>query len=230
MKQLFLFILAAAGSLNSMACRCHRAIFTQEVAQSDLIFIGTVLKKDSSDKAYYLFAVSKVFKGSYSDTVTISTGFGGPDCGMKFETGTTYLVYANHKRTSWCSRNHLANSNTDEGKLKYLFDSSFSNETGKNTDPLLTASEAAYFNSELLTQRNQFDFRQKKVAFVSNRSLINKQRYFTFWGGKDAVNNLLILTETEKQQCGYDAIIVSWNKQVITDRFRRRLVKQLTLY
>jgi hypothetical protein len=229
MKRTFLIILATIGTHTSYACRCYHATFTEEVTQADQIFIGTVLKKTSTDKAYYLFSISQMFKGDKEDTLTILTGFGGPDCGMEFDIGKTYIVYASNKQTNRCRRNSLADSNTDLGKLKYLFQTGFSGDIGITTNPVLTDNEADFFNSELLSQRRDFNFYQKKIAFVLSGTFIDKQQYFKNWGGKDVVNSLIILTEEEKQKAnGFDAVIVSWRKQGVSNGFRKRLIKKLT--
>jgi hypothetical protein len=215
MKRTLLILLAIIGTLTSYACRCHSVTFSEEVAQSDQIFIGTVLKKTSVDKAYYLFSISQMFKGNQTDTLTIKTGFGGPDCGMLFEIGKTYIVYSTNNETSRCRRNSTANYKADTNKLKYLFQNDFSREIGQTPNPTLTDNEAEYFNAELQSQRKDFDFRSKKVAFALNSSFIEKQQYFKNWGGKDVSNNLIILTYQEKQKAnGYDAIIVSWRSKV----------------
>jgi len=203
--------------------------FSEEIAHADQIFVGTVLKKTSADRAYYLFSVSQMFKGDKADTLTMRTGFGGPDCGMIFEVGKTYLVYSFNKQTTWCRRNALADINADIKILKYLFDTSFSSNIGKTTNPVLTDNEAEYFNAELSNQRKDFDFHERKVAFVLSGSFIDKQQYFKNYGGKEVVNYLILLTDEEKQIAnGYDAIIVSWRKQSISKGFRKRLIKRLT--
>jgi hypothetical protein len=228
MKQTFLILVATLGTLTTYACKCYHGTFSEEVAQADQIFIGTVLKKTSADKTYYLFSVSQIFKGSKTDTLTIKTGFGGPDCGMVLEIGKSYIVYSNNKQTTWCRRNSFADRNTDLGKLKYLFQSGFSEEIGKTTSPILTNNEAEYFNAELLNQRKDFDFHQKKVGFFLNNSLIDKEQYFKNWGAKDVANILIVLTEEEKQKAnGYEAIIVSWRKQGISNSFRKRIIRKL---
>lgn len=228
MKQTILVLLATIATVTSHACRCNILTFSEEVAQADQIFIGTVLKKNTADKAYYLFNVLKTFKGNGDDTLTIKTGFGGPDCGMVFEVGKTYLVYSHNKQTTWCRRNALANNKADITKPKYLFDNSFSDDIGKATNSDLTNNEAEYFNAELLKQRKDFDFQGKKVAFVLGGSFIDKLQYFKNWGGKDVVNSLIILTDEEKQKAnGYNAIIVSWRKQGVSNGFRKRLLKKL---
>jgi hypothetical protein len=229
MRQTTLIIIATLWTLASHACDCRNLTFSEEVAQADQIFIGRALKKETSDyRAYYLFYISKIFKGHKNDTLTIETGLGGPDCGMIFEVGKTYLVYSAYKQTSRCRRNALENNNADIVKLKYLFDSSFSNYIGKTTSPVLTANEAIYFNSDLLTQRKDFDFHGKKVAFVLNSSFIDKAQYFKNWSGNKIVNNLIILTNEEKKKAkGYDAIIVLWRKQGVSKSFRKRLIKRV---
>ena len=39
--------------------------------------------------------MTRVFRGNEQDQVSILTGLGASDCGYDFETGQTYLVYAN---------------------------------------------------------------------------------------------------------------------------------------
>ena len=169
-----------------------------------------------------------MFKGNKADTLTIRTGFGGPDCGMIFEVGKAYLVYSFNKQTSRCRRNALADNNGDINQLKYQFDTSFLLGIGKTSSPVLTDYEADYFNTALLTHRKNFDFHKKKVAFVLNNSLIDKQRYFKNWGGKYVSNNLIVLTDEEKQKANdYDAIIISWRKQGVNKGFKKRLIKRL---
>ena len=229
MKRTFIIILATIGTLTAHACKCRFMTIAEEIAQANQIFVGTVLKKTTADRAYYLFSVSQMFKGDKADTLTMRTGFGGTDCGMIFEVGKPYLVYSFKKQTSRCFRNALADNNGDINILKYRFDTSFSFDIAKTTSPVLTDIEAEYFNVELSNHRKDFDFHGRKVAFVLSGSFINKQQYFKNYGGKKVVNNLIILTDEEKQKAnGYDAIIVSWRKQGVSKGFRKRLIKRLS--
>lgn len=204
--------------------------FSKEVNYADQIFIGKVLSKNITGiNAYYLFSVSKTFKGNKADTLSITTGLGGPDCGMMFQVGETYLVYSHDKQTTRCRRNALADGNADFVKLKYLFNTYFSNDIGKSDDPVLTDNEAEYFNAEFSKQRKDFDFHGNKVAFALSGSFIDKQQYFKNWGGKEVVNDLVILSNDEKQLAsGFDAIIVLLRKQGVSKNFRKRLIKRLT--
>jgi hypothetical protein len=54
------------------------------------------------------FAVVRTFRGAHADNVSVLTGLGGSDCGCEFQTGETYLVYADQTpegawETSICS-------------------------------------------------------------------------------------------------------------------------------
>ena len=203
--------------------------FSEEITYADQIFIGKVIKKTTSDMAYYLFSISQTFKGDNPDTITIKTGFGGTDCGMEFETGKEYLVFSHDKRTSRCRRNAFATNNPDINKLRYLLNKGFSATVGETINPDLTENEANYFNSEFSEQRKDFDFLGKRVAFVSGTSFIDKKKYFKNYGGNEVVANLVTLTEEEKLKAnGYDAIIVLWRKQGVSKSFRKKLIKRLT--
>ena len=88
--------------------------------KTELIFIGTVIKidtlktvpdfllKKSSDtrdstniyffNQFVVFNVKKVLKGHFSiDTIVITTGMGGGDCGYSFQKGNAYVVHTNQR-------------------------------------------------------------------------------------------------------------------------------------
>jgi len=109
------------SSYDVTSCRCRYLSFTEEVNYADQIFTGTVLKKNPSDLIQYTFVVSQTFKGNKTDSITLNTGFGGGDCGMKFVVGKTYLVYSREGHTSICRRNALLEETTDIDQLKKLF-------------------------------------------------------------------------------------------------------------
>ena len=49
-----------------------------------------------------------------------------------------------------------------------------------------------------------------------------------FENGSHVVNQLIILTEEEKQKSGgYDAIIVSWSKILVSGKRKERLIKKI---
>ncbi len=111
---------------------------------------------------------------------------------------------------------------------------------GLDSSTTLNKYEVKYFNQYLEKQRSRstFDFQDKKVGFAHGnfgKGLISKKEYFNMWGkdyfenGSHVVNQLIILTEEEKQQSGgYDAIIVSWSKILVSGKRKERLIKKLT--
>jgi hypothetical protein len=95
------------------------------------------------------------------------------------------------------------------------------NSVGNDTTRELSEEDAIFFNKIFQFQRNSFDFRKKKVAFVNTneidrrKSIKTKQEYIQrikkvleedFLFQFDAIH---ILTEREKNESGgYDAIII----------------------
>ena len=87
---------------------------------------------------------------------------------------------------------------------------------GIDTNPILNKFEIAYFNDVLFSDstyefKKGFDMNNKKFAFYScgNIGFLSKDKYFyylkpTYLGPK----GLLILNEKQKQETGYDAIIM----------------------
>lgn len=228
MKHIFLLLLATLGTLTACACECFQITLTQEVAQSDQIFVGTVLKKNTAGNTYYLFSISKTIKGEKLDTLTVKTGIDSPKCRMDFEVGKTYIVYAANKQTDRCSRNTIVRDSADLIKGECIVRIGLSSVLPKIRNSVLIADEAEYFNADLPLQRRGFDFHQKKIGFFFNDVLISKAEYFDDWGGKDVTNILVMLTDEEKKITNsYDAIIVSSNKKDIAFTLRNRLIERL---
>lgn len=226
MKQLFLILATTLSGFLSHACLCEKMSFTEEVSTADQIFIGTVMRQTLSNQAYYSFNISKTFKGSKMDSLTIETGFGGGDCGMFFETGKTYIVYAVNFKTTGCNRNALLDQSHDLEKLQYLFQDGYAALIGKNNDPQLTEAEANYLNEDLFSQRKQFDCHGKEIAFLFNDSIIGKQKYLSAFGGKDAPATLIILTKEEQQKVHYDAIVVIPESRSTRKKYRKSVLEK----
>ena len=111
-----------SGRLSACSCIGERAV-EEEVKHADAIVVGTVLSKqlvtltDStilkmfpSDTtmrnspmskmtiARYDLLVQDIYKGKITkDTLTIFTGLGGGDCGIRFEIGKKYIVYGENE-------------------------------------------------------------------------------------------------------------------------------------
>lgn len=111
-----------SGRLSACSCIGQRTV-EEEVKHADAVVVGTVLSKqlvtltDStilkmfpndtilrnsplSKKtiARYDLLVQDIYKGKITqDTLTIFTGLGGGDCGIRFETGKKYIVYCENE-------------------------------------------------------------------------------------------------------------------------------------
>lgn len=136
---LLLVFLALAGRVD--ACSCARRLSpAAQFAESELAFIGEVIDVDdrfhflrrvwtflldvvgrdrvSTDGRYeqhygfdIAFRVDRMWRGPGTKTVRVVTGRGGGDCGIGFERGKRYLVYAygldgDEWGTSICTRTH----------------------------------------------------------------------------------------------------------------------------
>jgi len=87
-----------------------------ELERSTAVFAGEVTSvkapsgpiTSSADPIAVTFQVYTVWKGSHSDTFTITTARSSASCGYPFETGKEYLVYAHGEaddlQVSLCSR------------------------------------------------------------------------------------------------------------------------------
>ena len=108
---------------------------------------------------------------------------------------------------------------------------------GIDNNPRLTKYEAEYFNNEFKDWRKGFDFKDKRVAFLTGSTAnkhLTKSDYFKEVKSRlkdnyGMTHSALYLTEEEKLKSGgYDAIIVSWVK-LLTDKRRRQILAELNL-
>ena len=210
------------------ACECVIRPIAQEIESADQIFTGRVTgRTELRGKVSYQFEVSRNWKGAEIPTISLTTGMGGGDCGMIFEMDKEYVVFTSKGQTSRCRPNESVNNGMKIGLLRYHLDDEFRNQIATDSRTKLNAAEALYFNSLLKTQRGSFDFADKHVAFYTNNSLTDKQRYFKSNGGRTSAEQLMILTKVEKQATGYEAVIVSWKKTGLGKGFRKRVIKEL---
>lgn len=106
---------------------------------------------------------------------------------------------------------------------------------GLDNNPRLTKYEAEYFNNEFKDWREEFDFTDKKVAFLTGSTAnkhLTKTDYFNEVKSRlkdnyGMTHSALYLTEEEKLKSGYDAIVVSWVK-LLTDKRRRQIITELS--
>jgi hypothetical protein len=108
-----------------------------------------------------VFEVYRVYRGTPATEVTLYTGFGGGDCGARYLTGVTYLVYAGgtdekHLSASSCSPGGLVGSEEIEADLRYL--------RGEKATP---SDLASWRPSWKLPQREQDENRRKALEFYN---------------------------------------------------------------
>jgi len=114
MKIGFLFLLISLFSLpfssSSYACSCMPpGTPLAEMEKSDAVFSGEVIDVKTDDSTLTAkISVKESWKGMDSKEVTVNTAIDSAGCGVNFETGKEYIVYASLEEgkyiTSLCSR------------------------------------------------------------------------------------------------------------------------------
>lgn len=115
--------------LDASACSCISPP-PPEVAldKADAVFSGEVVEITENERIIrgygnnIHFKVDKVWKGTDASEIVVTTGYGGGDCGISFEKGQQYLVYAtlsdmyvkNALSTTICHRTTEISSATED--------------------------------------------------------------------------------------------------------------------
>lgn len=134
---MLLALLLSRGSL--LACSCGRIGPACEAAwKADAVFVGTAAHVDpltifgvpltlSAVERHVRFTVKESFLGAKDKTIEITTGMGGGDCGIDFQRGRDYLIYAYRNPasralyTGICTRtSYLENAGGDLAYLRSL--------------------------------------------------------------------------------------------------------------
>lgn len=123
MKTLFAGLFATAGvlalsTLPAQACSCLPFDETRATEQSDLIFSGTVTNRnliqeypegEGGNRIVWSFKVDEVQKGTVPAQQDVMTTDSSASCGMEFEIGARYKIYAAQNEdgvwTGLCSGN-----------------------------------------------------------------------------------------------------------------------------
>ena len=108
-------------------------------------------------------------------------------------------------------------------------------ECGLDNNPKLTQAESEYLNAYLTEKRNGFDFKNKKVLFVTGNSgnrIGTKKEYFNYikkWNEKNSkvATGIDILTNEQKSESdGYDVIVTYWVK-VLTEKRKKKILSEI---
>ncbi|AXP82820.1 hypothetical protein CJ739_3760 [Mariniflexile rhizosphaerae] len=106
---------------------------------------------------------------------------------------------------------------------------------GIDNNPKLTQTESEYLNAYLIEKRNGFDFKNKKVIFITGNSgnqIGTKKEYFDYikkWNKKNSkvATGIEILTDEQKiESDGYDVIVTYWVK-VLTKKRKRKILNEI---
>lgn len=93
---------------------------------------------------------------------------------------------------------------------------SFAQNSVSDKDMFLSEKEVEHLNNSFETSRNDFDFQNKKIGFISGnngKTKTNKDDYFIFANSSEQKGSLIIFNDQEKiYSGGYDAVIVYWSK------------------
>lgn len=112
----FAFLFLTFGASEAFACSCAPPSQTtnDDFQKATAVFVGRVLdvqRKENAENITVKFAVQKYWKGKISNTVKVMTASNSAACGVNFEVGKDYLVYANENNgklsTGLCSRTAL---------------------------------------------------------------------------------------------------------------------------
>jgi hypothetical protein len=135
MKTVFVLLFILCHFI-AFSCECFYKSFERLVLEDGFIFAGKIIDKtynfnrlkDQSDypPITYTVVVTNVWKGPLTDTVEVSSGQGGGDCGYTFKIDQTYLIWANIQNygmmvTNSCHRNSLLERSPDIDRLNHFF-------------------------------------------------------------------------------------------------------------
>ncbi len=130
----FFAFITVLSVINALACSCvpqESESIEKQVKEaytnSTAVFVGEVvevIEKPDTFNTEVKFKNVKSWKNEFKDTVSITTGRGGGDCGYEFEVGKKYLVYAdgdkNKLSTNICTRTSAFESNKDVAFLNKI--------------------------------------------------------------------------------------------------------------
>jgi hypothetical protein len=202
---------------------------THEIDYADLIFQGIPVEKEQIETKFsYKFIVKKIWKGEKVDTIRIETNVDSRRCEMIFELNKPYIVFSTRNQTSYCRRNSLLNETFDDLKLDYILLDKYRLNSFTDTNKNLNTNESDYLMRQFINLSKKYDFTNKSILFTSNLRVITKKEWFQYyWSYAVPSVQLVELTEKERIETGYDAILVTYSKRYIDERFKKKIIKQI---
>ncbi|MGH3938205.1 MAG: hypothetical protein ACRDTG_06160 [Pseudonocardiaceae bacterium] len=95
-------LLMVTTAPDALACSCATIGFPSQIERADVVFTGQAIERDeavgilagSGDPVTWTFAVDRLHKGAAQDEQEVVSARSEATCGIEFEVGTTYLVFA----------------------------------------------------------------------------------------------------------------------------------------
>ena len=145
-----------------------------EINNSDFIFSATILEKlDSGYQTYYRFEIKQIWKGVLENQSLLTSGIGGPDCGILLEKGQVYLIYAGSENgfihTDRCSRTIEISMTGDLDYLNHVF-----YQTDYDTISL-TKSEFIYVRQNLFNNPDSMFSQETSMIFFKDKLVTKRQ-------------------------------------------------------
>lgn len=134
MKTFLLTLVICCVSISySYSCRCVTHIeFNRTLDQNNQIFVGKVISEITvADTVKFYFDVIKKWKGKMDVKSSVAIGTSTGSCGVDFELGETYVVYAQNGYTNICRRSKKLSETFDDRLLDHYF---YGKEIGKQLD------------------------------------------------------------------------------------------------
>ena len=228
-KVLVLLVFSLSLSIKGYSCSCNLMNLQNEIDIADLIFQGIPKEKEQvGSKFIYTFVVEKIWKGENADTIRIETNMYGQSCGMPFDLYKSYIVFSRDYQTSHCRRNSLVNETFDNLKLDYILLEKYYSDSFIDTNKQLNTNESEYLKRQFPDVSKKYDFTNKSILFTSNTRTITKKEWFQrFLSYDNPAIQLVELTEKEKIETDYDAILVTYSKRYITENHKKNILKQV---
>ena len=221
---IIMFLVFGPGAV--FGCDCAPLPLKKELKEVDQVFRGRVIAINLREYPIsYEFEVLKVWKGKRIRKVTITSGIGSGDCGMSFENGQEYLVFAKRGKTSICRRTAKIGSTQDVAVLYWMHDKYYRKALQKSKPGPLTKVEASYISGLLMVHRDSLE--GKKIAIFDTSFPITKREFFKTWGGNIVDVHYLLLDAEEKEFYGVDAMLVAWTLGEIVDSEKQFLLEKI---
>ncbi|MET0945161.1 MAG: hypothetical protein ABWY22_07120 [Flavobacterium sp.] len=111
MKKLLVIVFFIFSTNFSFACSCiGKSKMKKEIENTNVVFTGKIVSRKVYEekneynenlnfaKVEYKVLIIERLKGEIkTDTLTIFTGLGNGDCGIKFQIGKSYIIYSNYE-------------------------------------------------------------------------------------------------------------------------------------